>query len=960
MKRIQIILFLVLSIQTSAQPKGSAPLQKSNVTSWFPFYDFNPAVFKSPHQSFGPMARWWWPGNNVTQQELKREINLFADNSFAGVEVQPLNLAIPIMDSTERARVTSWDTPEYYENLRAVMEEAQKRNLIVDVTIGSGWPAGGPFLQTEDGFLSLEFGAVTVTGGSKLSVPLPPANNRTSVPSKLQAVVVYRLAANGAAGEQQTVALDAASAKVVTSSVQKDTLTYTFPAGQWKVIAFWAVPSNEKTNIAAVTKQGPVVDHFDSLKVLKLYDHLFGERTHLQPYFGKPMRAIFSDSYEFKANRHYAPDFLAYFKKKRGYDLTPYLPVNMQKGYNFVAYMRPNAKPDFSFSDQDWRLRYDYDITLGELLGAHFLSTSKIWAEKRGLLFRTQAYGLNMDMMAMAGLASIPETESMLGSEANIKVMTSGALLYNRPVISGESVVFANRAYTTTPQKIKLAVDKLFAAGVNQIIYHGVPYRYTSQKLGPEGWYPFSSPVLGMVNFASNLGEGNIYWKEQHALNEYVTRVQYALRSGRPHADVLIYYPFLDVGEGTLNNDEEILTKGDLKGVEGPLPKTKENGNAAKAEWAEKVFPMINQLEANGISWSWVNDASIQAVVLQKDGNISIRGNSFQALILANDSIIHVETADKIKLLASAGMRLLVTGKVPYKQPSYLNWKANDARTAASMATALKGRNSKYAREENELSSWLKAINLPVAFNAPYHFTRQAKRDLKDGSRLQFIWNKSDQWQQIQLTVDKKFKSSYWMDPTSGAVIKNKSSTLVYQLAPYGSVLLFASTKEQVNNIVLATDTIVVNPNRSLMSIEKWNIAIDSLQIKDTTLFDWRNNVQLQFSSANGVYNSSIQWQQNSSDKHVFLDLGRVSYTSELYINGSFAGKRIYAPFVFDITQFLKAGNNTIEVRVTPGQLNDYIGKAKAGDTRYIQFKGKEDQVMSAGLIGPVVIRPGK
>ena len=45
------------------------------------------------------------------------------------------------------------------------------------------------------------------------------------------------------------------------------------------------------------------------------------------------------------------------------------------------------------------------------------------------------------------------------------------------------------------------------------------------------------------------------------------------------------------------------------------------------------------------------------------------------------------------------------------------------------------------------------------------------------------------------------------------------------------------------------------------------------------------------------------------------------------------------------------------KVRVTIGQLNGYIGKAKNGDKHYAQFKNKEDQLMSAGLIGPVVIR---
>ena len=66
--------------------------------------------------------------------------------------------------------------------------------------------------------------------------------------------------------------------------------------------------------------------------------------------------------------------------------------------------------------------------------------------------------------------------------------MTSGALLYNRPISTAESVVFSGRAYTNTPQKIKLAVDKLFAAGANQMVYHGVPYRHMSEKVGHEGW----------------------------------------------------------------------------------------------------------------------------------------------------------------------------------------------------------------------------------------------------------------------------------------------------------------------------------------------------------------------------------------------------------------------------------------------------------------------------------------
>ena len=952
-----LLLIYVLTLTTAPFFGQTVPQPVMAKTAhWFKQYDFSPASFNKPSLSFGPMARWWWPGNDVTNKELQREINLFADNGFAGVEIQPLVIGIPLMGEV-RARVLSWDTPSYYEHLKTVMEEARKRNMMVDLTNGSGWPPGGAFLNPEDGFLSLEFGAVTINGGSNLVIPVPPVINKTTVPSKLQAVVASRIMNKAAGDSSQTEILDGASTLVLTNFVKKDTLKYNFLPGKWKLIAFWAIPSGEQTNIAASPKQGPVVDHFDSLKVLKLYKHLLGDRTGLQPYFGNPVRAVFNDSYEFKANRHYSADFISYFKKKRGYDITPWLPVNMQRGYNFVEYLRPNVKPDFSVGKEDGRLRYDYDITLGELLGDHFFKTSKNFLGNQGLLHRTQGYGLNMDMIAMAGLASIPETESMQGPEANLKIMTSGGHLYNRPIISAESVVFINRAYTTTPQKTRLAVDKLFAAGVNQIIYHGVPYRYTPEKLGPEGWYPFSTPFLTMINFSSNFGEGNIFWKDQKRLNEYVSRTQHVLRSGKPHADVLLYFPFLNV-EGMPDNPEEIMTKGYVEGVETPLPEVKETIDP-KTEWAQKVYPVINQLEAKGITWEWVNGASIEEAKLDKDGQIDIRGNFYQALILANDSIIELKTAQQIKLLAGKGMKLLVTGAMPTRQPSFLNWKENDKKTAQHIATSLKAKNSRYIKNETDLNEWIKQLSQPVKFNGEYRFTRQVQREMSDGSRIQFIWNKSSKWQTIELALDKKYISSYWMDADAGTITKNHGSTITYQIAPFSSVMLYAA-KSNIAESLLTAAPVLIDQSKEILAINQWDIKADSVEIKESPLFDWKTNDQLKFSSAAGIYTAAFQWEQGNSAAHYFLDLGKVCFTAEVYLNGKFAGKRIYAPYQLDLITFLIPGINKIEVRITPGQLNGYIGNAKNGDKRYAQFKGKGDQLMSAGLVGPVVIRPGK
>ena len=66
-----------------------------------------------------------------------------------------------------------------------------------------------------------------------------------------------------------------------------------------------------------------------------------------------------------------------------------------------------------------------------------------------------------------------------------------------------------------------------------------------------------------------------------------------------------------------------------------------------------------------------------------------------------------------------------------------------------------------------------------------------------------------------------------------------------------------------------------------------------------------------------------------------------MNYTAEVYLNDQSAGKQIYAPYLFDLTKLLKSGTNTIKIRVTPGQLNEFISKAREGinDTASLRVK---------------------
>jgi len=945
---------------------------------WLGTYDFDFKLFKEPLLEYGPYTRWWWPGNDVTKAELQREINIFAENGFAGVEIQPFTRGLnPKAKIEEQNRVYSWDTPEFYENLRFVLEQAIYKGLTVDLNGGSGWPSGGPHISQRDNILNLGYSAINVIGGKKIRVEVPGANLEhrpvammgspvvyakiDPALAKLQAVIAAKIIKEN---PNEPVVLDPNSTVNISGKVSNNAINWDAPKGNWKIIAFWSFPAGEIPVLIAKKESGLVVDHFDSIKVIANYEYLFGKRTKLDAYYGKPLRAIFNDSYEFKVDRHYSADFLSLFKQKRGYDITPWLPANMQLGYNNHAERKyfPNQKPSFYFSNEDWRLQYDYDLTVSDLIQKHFFKPTREWLENRGMLHRTQPYGLNMDILEASGNASIPETEQLYseGSEGFLKLVTSGAHLYNRPVISAECFVYRYRGQMTTPQKIKISVDKAIAAGVNQIIYHGTSYKYMTSDFSKAGWNAWDSPFTPNITYSSNITETNSFWKDIKEINTYIRRVQYAMRAGKPKSDVLIYFPFLGVQSRELmSNPQELLPLGYFKGVEPesviPAFGAPARNPAESTQWYHKIWNIINTLEAAGITWEFTNDISIQ-VAQYRQGQIDIRGNTYQALILPYLPFIQKASAQRINELCKNGARLLIVGSVPNKQPSFLDYKSNDIKTMHFLKESANQKNSCQLLDENGILDWVHQIPQKIKFNNEYGFIRQLQREMSDGSRMQFIWNKSSKWQQISLNTDASYKNYYWLNAEEGTIVKNEGEVISYQLPPYSSVIFYASTSK-VSEDFLSKPTAVGYNGDELTTISKWDINVGDISLKDSDLFDWRTKEELKFKSEDGIYTASFNIDRKSAQSQYVLDLGTVYYTASVNINGTHAGKRIFSPYELDITSNIREGENQIEIIVTPTQRNYSIGEAIKGNKKYAQYMNLENTLMPEGLLGPVTIK---
>jgi len=929
---------------------------------WLPYLKFSTKEFINPSLQYAPFTRWWWPGNDVTQEELRREINVFAENQFGGVEIQAMGLVMPTKGEGRADRIMSFDTPSYYDNLRATIDEAKKKGITVDLYDGSWWPAGGPHLKEEDNNLTLNYGSVSLKTDSSQPIKVPRAFRGDRPLAKLVALVAAKVKKDSTASHPYYV-LDPKMTVDITSSVNKNgQFTYTPPSDSWRAVAFWSVPNQETPAVNATRDKGFVMNHFDSEKIFKSWDHLFGERTGLPAYYGSGIRAIFDDSYEFKSDRYFSKDFIETFREKRGYDPRPYLPANMWIGYNNMneRMNNPVEHPSFIFSDQDWRLRYDYDLTLSNVIGKNFLKATKDWTESKGMLHRTQAYGFNMDIMASAGLASIPEMETMQfnkGSEGGYKLISSGAHLYNRPLVSSESGVYYHRAFLSTPQKLKMTFDKLMVNGVNQIIYHGTAYSYFPDGYPKDGWFPFWNSALG-INFSDNQNEQSPFWKYFKTLNTYVSRSQVVLRSGKPCADVLIYYPFLNYSE-EVSNPKEFLVNGYMKDIEPPLKN--ENNVAlyeseAQTHWLEKIWPLLNELNAKGITWDWINDASIQEMKTTADKKLDIRGNIYQSIILFDLPFIQLGSAKNLNAAAKNGADILAVGQLPVIQPSFLNYEKNDKLTARIMAQILKSKSATLIGSVSEMGQWAKRLDYPIKYTVDNDAFRQTRRIMEDGSLAQFIWNESDQWQKLSISVtDKSLGYLYWMDATTGSIIKAESEDgkITYDLSPFSTVFLMAGRNHIAEHPELAK---AFHPEKAkvVAALEDWNIRSGQSIVIRSKLFDWRTDDRFKYSSALGEYTTTAKIATIDPEASYFLDLGKVFYGAEVRINGRLAGAAIYTPFLLNITSYLKKGENDIQITITPSRYNDFVGQAVKGEKLYKKLKDSE--LASQGLIGPVTI----
>ncbi|MBN1387338.1 MAG: glycoside hydrolase family 2 protein [Bacteroidales bacterium] len=577
-----------------------------------------------------PWTRWWWPGNIVSKEDLTANMEKYRDAGLGGLEITPIYGV-----RGQENKFIDYLSPEWMSMLIHTLEEAERLDLGIDLANASGWPFGGPWVDSLDACRNINYKTYTLNTGEKLQEKIeftqkPEIRPLGDIPDKT--VILYQTDRKQNA---QLYALDQVklkwplpvhaviaysdSGQVINLSglvTPERDLDWIAPEGKWTIYALFQGWHGKQVERAGPGGEGDVIDHFSGQAIthyLRHFDTIFSK------YDTGKLRGYFNDSYEVDdaaGQADWTNDLFYEFIIRRGYDLRAYLPALF-------------GKDD---PDKNMRVLSDYRQTISDLLLEKFTETWTNWAHRQGKITRNQAHGSPGNILDLYAAADIPETE---GTDLlNMKFASSAASVTGKQYVACETATWLDEHFLSNLADIKNAADAAFLEGVNHIVYHGTCYS------------PSDEPWPGFLFYASTeINPANPLWNDIRALNNYITRVQSFLQSGRPDNDILLYYPVSDL---YADNSEQLLTHS--------------SGNQSYNDTKFKAGAVL--MQEKGYAFDYISDLQIKNTEFYNDF-LFTEGNLYKVLLIPQCNYIPIETFSHILRLAYEGAQIIFYGDLP-------------------------------------------------------------------------------------------------------------------------------------------------------------------------------------------------------------------------------------------------------------------------------------------------------
>ena len=904
-----------------------------------------------------PWTRWWWQGSAVNKRDLAIAMKKYQQAGLGGLEITP----IYGVKGAEQQFI-NYLSPQWTDMLQFTLQEAKRLGIGVDMATGTGWPFGGPWVTPADACKNINLVTYAVKAGEQLQQKVrftqpPLVRTESGIVPDIK-TLSYPIASNK---NLQLYAFDQVRFELplpltllmaypdnglpvdITDKVDSAGNLHWTAAANCTLYALFQGWHGKMVERAAPGGEGDAIDHFSDTALnhyLSYFDKAFAGKDISY------LRSFFNDSYEVddaRGQSNWTPGFLDAFKQRRGYDLRNQLPALYQK----------------DSADKNSRVLYDYRETISELLLEKFTSPWQAWAKAKGKIIRNQSHGSPANILDLYGAIDIPETE---GTDIlRFKFASSTAHVMGKPLASSESATWLDEHFQSSLGDVKQAIDRYFVGGVNHIFYHGTNYSPANETW--PGWLFYAA-----VHFTP----ANPFWKDFPVLNNYVTRCQSFLQTGKPDNDVLVYFPFSDKNS---EPGKEMLHHFDgMKGFENTLFKSG-----------------TEYLLQKGYAFDLISDRQI-ANVQVKDKILQTGGVSYQTILLAATRWLPLETMQHLLQLAKQGATILVYRDMPSGVPGFAQLQQRQAaydqllaglsfteKAGIKIAVVGEGR----VLQGDDLQALLTAAAVrrePMADKGLQFVRRQYP-----GGNYYFIANAGNSSFSGNVSLQARAVTAVLFDPMlerkglGTAVPGNEAIAVHLDLQPGESVIVQAS-RTKINGTpfpytaakgdgeeIKGEWTInflgggpVLPPPATLKKPASWT----DLPGEEVKRFSGTAQYSIHFRRPSGT---AAAWQ---------LNLGTVSETAEVMLNGQSLAVLIGPSFQLTIPASRFKDNNLLQVKVTNGMANRIADLDRRGivwkkfyntnfPARLAKNRGADGLFTAAkwdpkpaGLLGPVSLQP--
>jgi hypothetical protein len=791
---------------------------------------------------------------------------------------------------------------------------------------------------------------------------------------------------------------------LTSSMTENGRLQTQLPEGKWTIMRF-GYTSTGAVNIPASREgTGLEVDKFSQPAFKLHYEHFITNvLNQVKKVAPNALYSIEIDSYEVGA-QNWTHDYEKLFEKEYGYDLVPYLPLFAGKFVDSAT-----TAEAVLWDTRDFNNR---------LITENYYGYFSELAHKDGVKTYLEPYGSGpFNELDVARSADYPMGEFWLDTN-NFRISSSAstANLYDKPIVAAEAFTqFPQNNWLFNPSVGKVDSDKSWALGVNQHVFHRFAHQANTHVM----------PGMTMNMWGAHFDRTQPWWNGAgKAWFEYITRGQHLLRVGNAVSDILWY-----LGDATPTICPE---KDPLSSV---VP-VSINYDCLNTDMLHKLTVQDRKL---------VLPHGSQYKVLVLNNHKTLSFESLQKIYaLAKQGVVivgaPVEQLSGRFVTSEQQSQFEQMVAFIWSQPSTYNMPFNPKTTQGHAGII-----PNHSVADSTLLDWDKiyaeqGLSRDLTLNGikHYYFTHR-KSDEHD---IYFIYNESSEPRLIDGHFNVQGKIPELWDASTGRTVKlgafeeaGSHTRVAFTLKPNQSMfVVFAESSDGVDpmpvdsmlrqgiQVLLGPDNqpqLVTQQGGKQIALDslstgislpalpesyvlpsKWTVEFDKHYGLDQTftftkLVDWRDHpdTRIQDYSGTALYRQSFSLpaQYLQKNTRLTLDLGQVDIAATVTINGQNAGTAWVAPYQLDVTEFVKAGDNQIQIEVANLWVNRLLADRKLPDTSGFKIARWQDPItkmpqwytdnqpppkseritfvtqvfmsddearQSSGLIGPVAITP--